>query len=178
MKYCSAVIIWKKRFSNYVWKLVKHKNRFRKFWFEAKQINAPCMLHCKTQSLIITWSQDFELKIVGFFIWKKMGKIIQTIFGKLDDGKEVEQFTLTNKNGMSVEVIQFSKTIRFFCLWCYYQNWIFKGILSQTIHRMPLIFTVTQLWCCDSVDKSFWQRRKFFWCCFGIRQLGLVPRVR
>ena len=43
-----------------------------------------------------------------------MGKIIETIFGKLDDGKEVEQFTLTNKNGMSVEVIQFSKTIRFF----------------------------------------------------------------
>jgi len=43
-----------------------------------------------------------------------MGKIIQTIFGKLDDGKEVEQFTLTNKNGMSVEVIPFSKTIRFF----------------------------------------------------------------
>ena len=42
-----------------------------------------------------------------------MGKIIQTIFGKLDDGKEVEQFTLTNKNGMSVEVIPFSKTIRF-----------------------------------------------------------------
>ena len=35
-----------------------------------------------------------------------MGKIIRTIFGKLDDGKEVEQFTLTNKKGMSVEVIK------------------------------------------------------------------------
>jgi hypothetical protein len=33
-----------------------------------------------------------------------MGKIERSLFGQTDSGEQVEQFTLTNKNGTKVEV--------------------------------------------------------------------------
>lgn len=41
-----------------------------------------------------------------------MPQIEKKIFGKLDDGNEVEQYTLRNKNGMTVELLNYGATIR------------------------------------------------------------------